>query len=96
MVQQPLFEQLALVGLSLPLPLFAVAVQQYRGSPFGDVLTALSAALGFGIATVLVGAFPAGVTMTRLAVVAFVGAAAVLSAASVVQLTRMTTGRCSV
>lgn len=96
MVQQPILEQLSLVGLSLPLPLFAVAIHKYRGSPFGNVLALLAAALVFGIATAMVDAFPVAPATGRVAIVACVGTAAVFSAAGTFQLVRMTTGRCSI
>lgn len=96
MAHDSLVQNLALVGLTLPLPLFAVAVQQYRGSPFGAVLSLLSAALVFGVATVLVDAFPLSPAAGRAVTLAFVGVAAALSAAGAIQVARMTTGRCSV
>ena len=95
MDQQPLLEHVALVGLSLPLPLFAVAVDKYRGSPFGCVLALLTAALGFGIVATMVDAFSLPGDGSRLVVLALVGGAAALSVAGATQLARMTTGRCS-
>lgn len=95
MVQQSLVGVLSLVGLSMSLPLFAVAVRQFRGSAFGNVLATLSAAVALGLASTLVSAVPVALPTARAVVLVLVGGVAVLSTASALQLVRMTSGRCS-
>jgi len=66
-------ENLAVVGFSVSLSLFAVAVRQHRGSPFGRLLVALSAAVALAVATTLVNVLPAAPSTGHPAIVAFGG-----------------------
>jgi len=83
------------VGLSMSLPLFAVAVRQFYGSAFGNVLAAIAVTVALGLASTLVGSAPIPAPTARAIVLVLLGAAAALSTASAVQLVRMTSGRCS-